>query len=184
MLPADDQAKRIYEEYFTSMQGVYAATIEARARAEALPSDAREPEAIAFEVAMFAIEKRVPCPEWVAEATARAWKRFEDFEVESINEAFHIPPHKHVAARRSERLCAAMAHRVQDLQKQGRPLSSNQAVDGAFAVVGKEFNCSAATVEKRVKKWKELLAGESDTQCSIPDAAPVVYGAFARGLSE
>ena len=175
------------QDLLDASKELYFATSEWLSKGNKLEAEERAPVAIAFEAAMAAIEYGVPCPEWAAMPVKIAWEKFNDFKCASISEAFEIPDHRQMAAKRDRLKCAAVYHRVRQLQSGGTRLKDNAHGKGALSQVGEEFHMSGKKVEALMKEWKDLCkqtGSNPDVSISgLGDARLAVSEALARGLS-
>jgi hypothetical protein len=172
--------------WFEASRELFDCVIRELETAGQLPSDTAPPSAIAFEVAMAALRHGVACPDWAAAEVTRCWARYENYQVESISEAFQMPVNKHMAAKRSRLLCAAIARRVYQLTAAGVPLKESRTGPGALARVGTEFNISASTVANRVAEWEALCSdcgADPKQREPLADAEAMVRDAFAAGFA-
>lgn len=182
----DRDADEVIQDLFDASRAVYELTVKFLSEGNHLEPGERAPVAIAFEVAMTAIKYQKPCPEWAAKAVTAAWSKFNDYECKSITDAFEIPEHKHVHAKRDQLLSAAVYHRVRALQKKGTPLKDNATGKGALSQVGDQHHMSGKKVEKLMERWKDLCritGSDPDASLNVADAEKVVSAALAKGLA-
>lgn len=168
---------------FAAYEDLYHATL-ADIVAGHLAADAESPQHLAFSVAMLALRKRVPCPEWAADCVSQAWGCFERFECQSVGEAFGIPDHKHAQAKRTKGMLAIVYGRVRYYRAQGSPLKDSAKGKGALARVGEEFHLSAKQVEKMLTDWRKLCLECGQDPNATPeyaDATEALRTAWARG---
>ncbi len=144
-------------ESFDAAERLYRATQFEVSRGCPLPADAESASAVAFRVAMKAIQYDLPCPRWAADAVSWGWRRFEFYEVASIADAFGIPDHKHRAAKHDEILASAVYAQVRELQANGVQLKPNaRDGKGALTLVGERFHMSGKKVEALITQWRNI----------------------------
>lgn len=175
------------QKLFDASKELYFATSEWLSKGNKLESEELAPVAIAFEVAMAAIKYGVPCPEWAAISVGIAWGKFTGFKCASISEAFEIPDHKQMVAKRDRLLSSTVYRRVRALQARGIPLKDGRIGEGALSKVGAEFDMSGKKVETLMKAWKDLckITGSNPDAplVGVGDAKRTVFEALARALS-
>ena len=172
-------------ESFDAAELLYRATQLEVSQGRPLPADAESASAVAFRVAMKAIQHDLPCPRWAADAVSRGWRRFEFYEVASIADAFGIPDHKHRAAKHDAMLASAVYAQVRELQAKGVQLKPNaRDGKGALTLVGERFHMSGKKVEALMTQWRDLCrqsGGDPDEPAYEPaDAEAVVAAAWAK----
>lgn len=175
----------ILRDWFAASEALYWATMGHLEDGQALPEGERTPTAIAFETVMTAAKHGVACPQWAASVTAERWHQFESFRFKSIGEAFEIPDHKHMHAKRDRLLCAVIYRHVRALQDQGYPLKDNAQSKGALSLVGERFHMSGSKVEFLMKEWKDLCmqtGSDPDDRPAYANPRPVIAKAIARAL--
>lgn len=121
----------------------------------------------AFRVAMYCIQQGVPCPEPFATVLARNWFRFQNFECTSLGEAFEIPDHERIGARKNESNTATMFQMVKELQEDGYPLRDSAEKIGALSIVAQFFCVSPSTVDARMtayRKERKSAGGDADAE--------------------
>jgi hypothetical protein len=139
---------------------------------------------IALRAVVRALEVGMVPPEWAAAAVVVAMRRFDDFEVKSLGEAFDVPNQAHLNARRNERLISAIAHKVAEFQKAGHPLNDSKKGKGALSLAGEHFKMSPKSVEKHRKQWNDLckeLKVDPLAEPEYADSGKVVVEAWIRG---
>lgn len=184
----DPALKEATLQWFDAAELVYNLSRQELAAGRPLEPDGKTPSAIAFEVAMCAIELRIACPEWAARAVAHDWHRFSGFECTSLGDAFGIPDHKYRAARHDELLCAAVYAEVRYLQSKNIPMKDNaKHGKGALSQVGERRHMSGKKIEGLMKLWKDLCkqtGRDPDAKQVYSDPSKMVAAAIARALAE
>ena len=118
------------------------------------------PAAIALRAVLFSAEEKLTPPDWAVVSVLAAMKRYDSFEVGSVNEAFGFPWNTRLDARRNELRCAYIAHLVEQKQAAAKqlglslPLASSKCARGALDLVGEDLNMAAATVAKYRNMWR------------------------------
>lgn len=183
----DESLPEDLAELFKTYEGFYRATLAEIKAGRELPAGAEAPQAIAFRIAIEAIQRGVRCPEWAATQVAKDWTRFEEFQCRSVSEAFGFPDHKHLSARRAENLQLVVYSMVRDYQSKGLPLKDNAAGKGALSIVGESMHMSPKQVERLMTMWRKLCAstGDDPDQQLAPEyanAAALLSDAIAHAL--
>jgi hypothetical protein len=190
MINPDDELRRGFARQSEASEELFRLTTELLDHAGRMPRAPKDelpfesPESIAFRIAMTAVEYGLVCPGWASQAVTKAWKRFEGFEVKSINEAFGIPPHLNCKKKRDDLKAAIVYAAVRDLQKDHVPQKENSRGDGAFARVGKKSGMSASKVRDLRNRWIKLCeVSGSDPDEPLRTADPsIIYAAIAEAL--
>ena len=172
-------------ELFEARRVLFQCSLEQQARGEAIdPEDT--PGRIAFECVMDSLRHDVPCPSWAASAVVERWKKFTNFTVRSLGEAFEIKDQKKIAAMRAKQLCAAIYSEVRELER-SIPQKSNRTGKSALEIAGERFHMSTSQIEKKMREWRVLCketGSDPDAKMELADAHEVLFRAFAENIND
>lgn len=128
--------------------------------------DAPIARAAVLESVAWALAQGCAVPDWLAHAFVECFQRFDSFEVHTLGEAFGVADRAHLAARRSEELCGAVAFEVDRFREEGLPLKDNASGPGALARAAAVFNMAPKTAELRVRQWRALESRRDESSAA------------------
>lgn len=121
-----------------------------------------------------ALAAGVAIPQWASRAFIAGLEAYEEFEVDSLGEAFGLPDHKHRAAKHARRWAPYLVEQIDALRADGMSL------EAAIEAVAMAENKSPALVKKLRDEW--IASSRPFEVSAAPSAQERIFQALADGL--